>query len=45
MVWENVDGNVYRAIIFFGKFLVPSAGVNDLESGGDIPLHIYVSRW
>ena len=33
MVWENFDGNVYRSITFLGKFLVPSAGVTDLESG------------
>ena len=33
MVWENFDGNVYRSITFLGKFLVPSAGITDLESG------------
>ena len=27
LVWDNVDGSVYRSITFLGKFLVPMAGV------------------
>ena len=33
LVWDNVDGSVYRSITFLGKFLVPMAGVCDLEAG------------